>query len=52
VQRPLVVDGRNMFEPDDVTASGFHYLSIGRKPAFNGSEESAHDKRVIPAVVQ
>jgi hypothetical protein len=51
VQRPLLVDGRNMFEPVDVTTHGFHYLSIGRKPAFNAGEEAAHDKRVIPAVV-
>jgi UDPglucose 6-dehydrogenase len=52
VQRPLLVDGRNMFEPAAVTARGFHYLSIGRKPAFNAGEEAAHDKRVIPATVQ
>lgn len=30
VQHPLVVDGRNMFDKDDATSNGFHYVSIGR----------------------
>ncbi|MBI3475561.1 MAG: UDP-glucose/GDP-mannose dehydrogenase family protein [Acidobacteria bacterium] len=50
VQRPLIVDGRNMFDPAAMTAHGFHYLSIGRKPAFNAGEEVARDKRVDPVV--
>jgi UDPglucose 6-dehydrogenase len=33
VARPLVVDGRNMFKPGEVTCHGFHYLSTGRPSA-------------------
>lgn len=33
VQRPLVVDGRNMFEPCELNSHGFHYVSIGRSDA-------------------
>jgi UDPglucose 6-dehydrogenase len=30
---PLIVDGRNMFRPDNMTALGFNYISIGRVAA-------------------
>lgn len=33
VQRPLVIDGRNMFNPEEITSRGFGYISIGRRPA-------------------
>lgn len=33
VARPLVVDGRNMFKPEEMTSHGFHYLSTGRQSA-------------------
>lgn len=29
VERPLLIDGRNMFSCDDVTANGFQYVGIG-----------------------
>ena len=32
VTRPLVVDGRNMFQPGEMTCRGFHYISTGRQP--------------------
>jgi UDPglucose 6-dehydrogenase len=35
VSRPLIVDGRNMLKAETVTAHGFHYLSVGRQPAFS-----------------
>lgn len=35
VDRPLILDGRNMFEPMEVTARGFQYVSIGRLPALS-----------------
>ena len=38
VARPLVVDGRNMFQPGEMTARGFHYISTGRPPAFSVEE--------------
>ena len=30
VERPLVIDGRNMFEAEQIASQGFHYVSIGR----------------------
>jgi UDPglucose 6-dehydrogenase len=33
VEQPLVFDGRNMFSPEEVTAYGFRYVSIGRAAA-------------------
>ena len=33
LKSPVIFDGRNLFEPDLVTASGLSYLSIGRNPA-------------------
>ena len=30
VERPLVVDGRNMFDETEVTRHGFQYVSVGR----------------------
>ena len=28
--RPLIIDGRNLYDPSDMSESGFEYLSIGR----------------------
>ncbi|MGO9863418.1 MAG: UDP-glucose dehydrogenase family protein [Terriglobales bacterium] len=33
VARPVVVDGRNMFNPAEMVARGFNYISIGRPRA-------------------
>jgi len=33
VEYPLVLDGRNMFDPEKVTSQGFRYVSIGRPAA-------------------
>jgi UDPglucose 6-dehydrogenase len=32
VERPLIVDGRNMLDATEVADHGFHYVSIGRPP--------------------
>jgi UDPglucose 6-dehydrogenase len=29
VERPLIVDGRNVLSREDVLANGFHYIGIG-----------------------
>jgi UDPglucose 6-dehydrogenase len=41
VSRPLLIDGRNMFNPKEVTAHGFHYVSVGRQAAFSSEGEEA-----------
>jgi UDPglucose 6-dehydrogenase len=53
LQRPLIVDGRNMFEPADMTAHAFHYISVGRQAAFCDGEEMAADRKpALPAVAR
>ena len=32
VERPLVVDGRNMLDAGEMARRGFHYISVGRPP--------------------
>lgn len=34
MEQPLVVDGRNMFNPEEISGQGFRYVSIGRAPAI------------------
>jgi UDPglucose 6-dehydrogenase len=36
MRRPLVFDGRNIYEPERVRRLGFEYHSIGRRPAYPG----------------
>lgn len=38
VKTPLVLDGRNCFEPSAVSAAGFDYLGIGRPPKLRDSQ--------------
>ncbi len=33
LRRPLIVDGRNLYDPPKLRAQGFEYHGIGRKPA-------------------
>jgi UDPglucose 6-dehydrogenase len=30
VEQPLILDGRNMFDPNEVARNGFRYVSVGR----------------------
>jgi UDPglucose 6-dehydrogenase len=30
LRRPLVIDLRNLYEPEKMASAGFHYISIGR----------------------
>ena len=32
MRRPLILDGRNLWEPERMRRLGFEYHSIGRKP--------------------
>jgi UDPglucose 6-dehydrogenase len=52
MERPLIVDGRNMLEQADLTAHGFHYISIGRPTplswsASDNSRFAARAERVL-----
>ncbi len=35
---PIIIDGRNLYRPDEVTRHGFTYISVGRSTANPGSE--------------
>ncbi len=39
MRRPLVFDGRNIYEPERMRRLGFEYHSIGRKPVYPASSE-------------
>ncbi len=39
--RPLIVDLRNIYEPDRVAAAGFRYVSVGRPEAGTAAEVSS-----------
>ena len=36
MRRPVIFDGRNLYEPDRMRRLGFEYYSIGRKPVIPG----------------
>jgi UDPglucose 6-dehydrogenase len=42
VANPLVIDGRNMFEPTFMSSRGFHYISVGRQSAIVNDAEASH----------
>jgi UDPglucose 6-dehydrogenase len=44
VERPLILDGRNMFEPSEMAARGFQYVSVGRLPVLSVPNGAASDK--------
>jgi UDPglucose 6-dehydrogenase len=33
MERPLIIDGRNMFSPEEMSRHGFQYISVGRSQA-------------------
>jgi len=54
VERPLVIDGRNMFKETELPSHGFHYVSIGRRSvahpvSITGSALSGKDRRKKPS---
>jgi UDPglucose 6-dehydrogenase len=43
VEHPLLIDGRNMFSPEEMSRHGFAYVSIGRPPEYSIRKGSVHD---------
>jgi UDPglucose 6-dehydrogenase len=48
VEHPLVIDGRNMFCPEEISCCGFRYISIGREDSLPSVSDSASE-RVHPS---
>jgi len=40
---PLIVDGRNLLDPDDTRAAGFVYEGIGRAPTDEAILTPTHE---------
>ena len=38
MERPLILDGRNLYSPDHMAERGFEYLSVGRKGVASAVE--------------
>jgi UDPglucose 6-dehydrogenase len=34
LRQPVILDGRNLFDPAHMRSSGFEYFSIGRRPSM------------------
>ena len=45
VEHPLIVDGRNMSNSEEVTWHGFHYVSIGRASRYPMKESTSDHRR-------
>src|SRR5579864_4221740 len=50
MQYPLVVDGRNLYDPADMVAKGFFYQPIGRPVSETASGEAAAKAELVPVV--
>jgi UDPglucose 6-dehydrogenase len=35
---PIIIDGRNLYKPEEMTAQGFTYVSVGRPAAYNAQQ--------------
>ena len=44
---PIVIDGRNLFDPETMTQQGFTYFSIGRSPAYPATKPKPHANSVL-----
>ena len=39
LKKPIIFDGRNLYEPDDMGKAGFYYQSVGRQTVLGGSHK-------------
>ena len=46
LRQPVIFDGRNLFDPQQLQASGFEYYPIGRRAALRAIETLAVDERL------
>jgi UDPglucose 6-dehydrogenase len=46
LRRPLVIDLRNLYEPEKMAAAGFEYVSIGRPTVAPAAAQQAGPRRV------
>lgn len=44
MRTPVVVDGRNIYDPDDMALLGFHYRGFGR--GYNGRSQEMETRRI------
>jgi UDPglucose 6-dehydrogenase len=49
VEQPLVIDGRNMFSPNQIMGQGFRYVSVGRADASPSRLATPGEKVVYPS---
>jgi UDPglucose 6-dehydrogenase len=40
LRRPVIIDGRNLYDPEKMKEQGFTYISIGRRPVEHPAPES------------
>ncbi len=38
LKAPIIIDGRNIYNPEEMKNEGFTYISIGRNPVFKGDK--------------
>jgi UDPglucose 6-dehydrogenase len=50
VAHPLLIDGRNLYSPEEVTAHGFQYVCIGKEPSSAHVAPVASADLGLPAV--
>lgn len=49
VRFPILIDGRNLYKPDEVSARGFSYISVGRAPSTQALDRERDQDRLEPA---
>jgi len=42
VRFPILIDGRNLYKPDEMQKHGFTYVSMGRQASYQGQEGKPH----------